>query len=181
MSPISARRCIVRSVSCKRTCDRPLLLVNSRNTSFSSSFRKWVQREVSMARADWSSKVVSSRNKSRTCSDGILVSIPSFSTAHFSLTYSSSIPLLLLFRPPIVLPFFACVHFLNCFPPLILYSLLPVEYVTCKTCKSPDTLLTKENRIFFMSCESCGSRRSVNPIKSGFQAQVGKRSKNKTG
>ncbi|KAK7680394.1 hypothetical protein QCA50_016634 [Cerrena zonata] len=56
-----------------------------------------------------------------------------------------------------------------------------VEYVTCKTCKSPDTLLTKENRIFFMSCESCGSRRSVNPIKTGFQAQVGKRSKNKTG
>ncbi|KAI0783248.1 eukaryotic translation initiation factor 2 beta [Abortiporus biennis] len=55
------------------------------------------------------------------------------------------------------------------------------EYVTCKTCKSPDTLLTKENRIFFMSCESCGSRRSVNAIKTGFQAQVGKRSKNKTG
>ncbi|KAG6906064.1 hypothetical protein DXG01_016066 [Tephrocybe rancida] len=44
-----------------------------------------------------------------------------------------------------------------------------------------DTLLTKENRIFFMACESCGSRRSVNAIKSGFQAQVGKRSKNKTG
>ncbi|KAK7460909.1 translation initiation factor eIF-2 beta subunit [Stygiomarasmius scandens] len=56
-----------------------------------------------------------------------------------------------------------------------------VEYVTCKTCKSPDTLLTKENRIFFMSCESCGSRRSVNAIKSGFQAQVGKRSKNRVG
>ncbi|GLB39675.1 putative protein with domain present in translation initiation factor eIF2B and eIF5 [Lyophyllum shimeji] len=56
-----------------------------------------------------------------------------------------------------------------------------VEYVTCKTCKSPDTLLTKENRIFFMACESCGSRRSVNAIKSGFQAQVGKRSKTKTG
>ncbi|KAF5365273.1 hypothetical protein D9758_005354 [Tetrapyrgos nigripes] len=55
-----------------------------------------------------------------------------------------------------------------------------VEYVTCKTCKSPDTLLTKENRIFFMSCESCGSRRSVNAIKSGFQAQVGKRSKTRT-
>ena len=59
--------------------------------------------------------------------------------------------------------------------------LTTVEYVTCKTCKSPDTLLTKENRIFFMACESCGSRRSVNAIKSGFQAQVGKRSKNKTG
>lgn len=57
----------------------------------------------------------------------------------------------------------------------------PVEYVTCKTCKSFDTILTKENRIFFMSCESCGSRRSVNAIKTGFQAQVGKRSKNKTG
>jgi len=56
-----------------------------------------------------------------------------------------------------------------------------VEYVTCKTCKSLDTLLTKENRIFFMACESCGSRRSVNAIKSGFQAQIGKRSKNKTG
>lgn len=56
-----------------------------------------------------------------------------------------------------------------------------VEYVTCKTCKSPDTLLTKENRIFFMSCESCGSRRSVNAIKSGFQAQVGKRSRNRVG
>lgn len=66
---------------------------------------------------------------------------------------------------------------------LTYYSLFPptVEYVTCKTCKSPDTLLTKENRIFFMACESCGSRRSVNAIKSGFQAQVGKRSKNKTG
>jgi len=56
-----------------------------------------------------------------------------------------------------------------------------VEYVTCKTCKSHDTLLTKETRIFFMTCESCGSRRSVNAIKSGFQAQVTKRSKNKTG
>ncbi|EJD41580.1 hypothetical protein AURDEDRAFT_115452 [Auricularia subglabra TFB-10046 SS5] len=56
-----------------------------------------------------------------------------------------------------------------------------VEYVTCKTCKSPDTILTKENRIYFMSCESCGSRRSVSAIKSGFQAQVGRRSRNKTG
>jgi len=54
-------------------------------------------------------------------------------------------------------------------------DIVQVEYVTCKTCKSPDTLLTKENRIFFMSCESCGSRRSVNAIKSGFQAQVGRR------
>ncbi|KAF7795813.1 hypothetical protein EIP86_006980 [Pleurotus ostreatoroseus] len=56
-----------------------------------------------------------------------------------------------------------------------------MEYVTCSTCKSLDTLLTKENRIFFMACESCGSRRSVAAIKTGFQAQVGKRSKTKTG
>ncbi|KAG5653185.1 hypothetical protein H0H81_001902 [Sphagnurus paluster] len=56
-----------------------------------------------------------------------------------------------------------------------------VEYVTCKMCKSPDTLLTKENRIFFMACEACGSRRSVSGINKGFSAQVGKRSKNKTG
>ncbi|CAI2170141.1 16897_t:CDS:10, partial [Funneliformis geosporum] len=42
-----------------------------------------------------------------------------------------------------------------------------VEYVTCKTCKSPDTILTKENRIFFQQCESCGSTRSVSAIKSG--------------
>lgn len=50
-----------------------------------------------------------------------------------------------------------------------------VEYVTCKTCKSPDTILTKENRIYFMTCESCGSSRSVSAIKTGFSAQIGKR------
>lgn len=50
-----------------------------------------------------------------------------------------------------------------------------IEYVTCKTCKSPETNLTKENRLYFMTCESCGSRRSVAAIKSGFQAQIGKR------
>lgn len=52
-----------------------------------------------------------------------------------------------------------------------------VEYVTCKTCRSPQTSLTKENRIYFMTCESCGSTRSVTTIKTGFQAQTGKRSK----
>ncbi|BGP56071.1 hypothetical protein JCM8202_005221 [Rhodotorula sphaerocarpa] len=45
-----------------------------------------------------------------------------------------------------------------------------VEYVTCKTCKSPDTTLTKDNRLFFMTCSSCGSTRSVAGIKTGFQA-----------
>nr|CDI57196.1 probable SUI3-translation initiation factor eIF2 beta subunit [Melanopsichium pennsylvanicum 4] len=51
------------------------------------------------------------------------------------------------------------------------------EYVICKTCKRPETRLTKENRIFFVTCEKCGSQRSVSAIKSGFQAQTGKRSK----
>jgi translation initiation factor 2 subunit 2 len=52
----------------------------------------------------------------------------------------------------------------------------PVEYVTCKTCRSPDTELNKgENRLYFITCNSCGSRRSVTAIKTGFSAQVGKR------
>ncbi|MCJ1385863.1 hypothetical protein MMC17_008987 [Xylographa soralifera] len=51
-----------------------------------------------------------------------------------------------------------------------------VEYVTCKTCRSPDTELNKgENRLYFVTCNSCGSRRSVTAIKTGFTAQVGKR------
>ncbi|KPI35800.1 putative eukaryotic translation initiation factor 2 subunit beta [Cyphellophora attinorum] len=51
-----------------------------------------------------------------------------------------------------------------------------LEYVTCKTCRSPDTDLSKgENRLYFITCNSCGSRRSVTAIKSGFTAQVGKR------
>lgn len=51
-----------------------------------------------------------------------------------------------------------------------------VEYVTCKTCRSPNTELSKgENRLYFVTCSSCQSRRSVTAIKSGFTAQVGKR------
>ncbi|KAH8599152.1 domain found in IF2B/IF5-domain-containing protein [Bisporella sp. PMI_857] len=51
-----------------------------------------------------------------------------------------------------------------------------MEYVTCKTCKMPDTELNKgENRLYFITCNSCGSRRSVTAIKTGFSAQVGKR------
>lgn len=49
------------------------------------------------------------------------------------------------------------------------------EYVTCKTCKSPDTSLAKENRLFFLDCEQCNSRRSVAAIKTGFSAQIGKK------
>ncbi|CAO3591475.1 unnamed protein product [Absidia cylindrospora] len=47
-----------------------------------------------------------------------------------------------------------------------------VEYVTCKTCKSPDTIMTKDNRLYFVQCESCGSTRSVTAIKTGFKAQT---------
>jgi len=51
------------------------------------------------------------------------------------------------------------------------------EYVACRTCKSPDTVLKKENRLYFLCCETCGSRRSVAAIKKGFEAQIGKRSR----
>jgi len=54
-----------------------------------------------------------------------------------------------------------------------------VEYVTCKTCKSPETTLAKKNRLFFLQCESCGSTRSVSGVKSGYQANLVKRSKRK--
>lgn len=49
------------------------------------------------------------------------------------------------------------------------------EYVTCHTCRSPETILQKDTRIFFLQCETCGSRCSVSSIKSGFQAVTGKR------
>jgi len=43
------------------------------------------------------------------------------------------------------------------------------EYVTCHTCRSPETILQKDTRLFFLQCETCGSRCSVASIKSGFQ------------
>ncbi|KAL4097414.1 hypothetical protein QTP88_022197 [Uroleucon formosanum] len=49
------------------------------------------------------------------------------------------------------------------------------EYVTCHTCRSPETILQKDTRLFFLQCETCGSRCSVASIKSGFQAVTGKR------
>uniref|UniRef100_A0A1B6KFB0 Eukaryotic translation initiation factor 2 subunit 2 n=1 Tax=Graphocephala atropunctata TaxID=36148 RepID=A0A1B6KFB0_9HEMI len=49
------------------------------------------------------------------------------------------------------------------------------EYITCHTCRSPDTILQKDTRLFFLQCETCGSRCSVASIKSGFQAVTGKR------
>ncbi|CAM6090694.1 unnamed protein product [Calypogeia fissa] len=49
------------------------------------------------------------------------------------------------------------------------------EYVICNGCKSPDTILIKENRLFFLRCEHCRSSRSVAPIQAGFVARVGRR------
>ena len=49
-----------------------------------------------------------------------------------------------------------------------------VEFVTCHMCKNPETSLTRDSvtRLYFLQCESCGSRRSVAPIKSGFHATM---------
>lgn len=49
------------------------------------------------------------------------------------------------------------------------------EYVQCKTCKSPDTVLTKENRLYFQKCEVCGSSRSVSAIRSVLRSQAEKK------
>jgi len=49
------------------------------------------------------------------------------------------------------------------------------EYVTCHTCRSPDTILIKETRLFFLQCMTCHSTCSVQTIKTGFQAITGKR------
>merc|ERR1712037_659316 len=44
------------------------------------------------------------------------------------------------------------------------------EYVTCHTCKSPVTVLEKEDRLYFLKCMTCHSKCSVTIIKTGFQA-----------
>ncbi|KAL1221847.1 Eukaryotic translation initiation factor 2 subunit beta [Cardamine amara subsp. amara] len=36
-----------------------------------------------------------------------------------------------------------------------------IEYVVCLICKSTDTILPKENRVFVLRCEKCGSRREA--------------------
>ena len=51
------------------------------------------------------------------------------------------------------------------------------EYVMCSSCKSPDTDLHKENRLYFVQCNKCGARRSVAAITAGYKAQIGRRIK----
>ncbi len=38
------------------------------------------------------------------------------------------------------------------------------EYVFCKVCNEPDTVLIKEDRIVHMKCEACGARSSIRNI-----------------
>jgi len=51
------------------------------------------------------------------------------------------------------------------------------EYVTCHTCRSPDTLLERDVRLYFLRCNVCRSSCSVATIKSGFQAVTNKRAR----
>ena len=46
------------------------------------------------------------------------------------------------------------------------------EYVMCNICRVPDTSLTRDpiTRLYFVDCDSCKSKRSVAPIKTGFHA-----------
>lgn len=45
----------------------------------------------------------------------------------------------------------------------------------------PPPTLPRANMASFITCNSCGSRRSVQAIKTGFSAQVGKRRKMQQG
>ncbi|CAL9137093.1 unnamed protein product, partial [Musa textilis] len=49
------------------------------------------------------------------------------------------------------------------------------EYVICNGCKSPDTILSKENRLFFLRFCHLILLHSFAPIKAGFIAHVGRR------
>lgn len=51
------------------------------------------------------------------------------------------------------------------------------EYVQCATCKSANTILDKIDRLTFMNCHDCSSRRTVLAMNAGFQAITGKRKK----
>lgn len=42
-----------------------------------------------------------------------------------------------------------------------LFQIYVKDYVDCPTCKSPDTKITKENRISFLVCEACGAKSTL--------------------
>ena len=45
-------------------------------------------------------------------------------------------------------------------------------YVACNDCRSPNTVLERDhiNKLYFVICKSCGSKRSVAAIKTGYHA-----------
>lgn len=47
-----------------------------------------------------------------------------------------------------------------------------MNYVKCEMCSSLNTELSRDplTRLYFMSCNTCGSKRSVAAIKSGYHA-----------
>ena len=51
------------------------------------------------------------------------------------------------------------------------------EFVSCSMCRSPDTVLSRDaaTRVWWMECQSCNARKTVETIKAGYQAQFGKR------
>jgi len=46
------------------------------------------------------------------------------------------------------------------------------EFVKCNTCGASDTVLKKENRLHFLYCNVCLSRRTVQAIKQGYVHQI---------
>lgn len=42
-----------------------------------------------------------------------------------------------------------------------LFRIYLQDYVLCPTCGSPDTRVTKENRIAFLVCEACGAKSTL--------------------
>jgi len=42
-----------------------------------------------------------------------------------------------------------------------LFNIYVKYYIECPTCKSPDTRVSKENRISFLLCEACGAKSAM--------------------
>ncbi|MDC4229815.1 MAG: translation initiation factor IF-2 [Nitrosopumilus sp.] len=42
-----------------------------------------------------------------------------------------------------------------------LFQIYVKDYLECTTCKSPDTIVLKENRISFLVCEACGAKSTL--------------------
>ena len=56
----------------------------------------------------------------------------------------------------------------------MLTSFLHLPCFSLLSSRNPETSLTRDSvtRLYFIQCESCGSRRSVAPIKTGFHATM---------